>query len=64
MIFTNTILVLALAFPAVIRGTQYELVKEYAGSTFFDDWNFYGHCELQIMSATVSLLLKLHMLFR
>lgn len=64
MISANTILFLALAFPAVIRGTHYDLVKEYAGSTFFDDWNFYGHCELQIMSATVSLLLKLHMLFR
>jgi hypothetical protein len=58
---TNTILVLALGLPAAIRGTQYGLVKEYAGNTFFDEWNFYGHCELQIMSATVSLLLKLHM---
>jgi len=43
MISTNTILVLALALPAVIRGTQYGLVKEYAGNSFFDDWNFYGH---------------------
>ncbi|KAF8269396.1 glycoside hydrolase family 16 protein [Lactarius quietus] len=38
-----SILALALALPAVIRGTQYGLVKEYAGSTFFDDWNFYGY---------------------
>jgi hypothetical protein len=60
MISTNAILALALGLSAVIRGTQYGLVKEYAGNTFFDEWNFYGHCELRIMSMTVSLLLKLH----
>lgn len=24
---------------------QYNLVKEYAGERFFDDWTFYGHSE-------------------
>ena len=61
MISTNTILALTLALPAAIRGTQYGLVKEYAGSSFFDEWNFYGHCELQIVSVIVSLPLKRHM---
>ncbi|KAJ7205979.1 glycoside hydrolase family 16 protein [Mycena pura] len=28
--------------PTVLAATTYTLVKEYSGSTFFDDWNFYG----------------------
>lgn len=53
MLSTTSILALVLALSAVVRGTQYGLVKEYAGSSFFDDWNFYGNCELQIWSGTV-----------
>ena len=48
MLSTTSILALVLALLPVIRGTQYGLVKEYAGSSFFNDWNFYGSCELQI----------------
>lgn len=33
-----------LLLPAVVRATSYGLVKEYSGSTFFDDWDFYGNC--------------------
>lgn len=47
MLSLNSVLALALALPAVIRGTQYGLVKEYAGEHFFDEWEFYGHCELR-----------------
>jgi len=33
---------LALILPAIARA-QYNLVKEYSGSSFFDDWNFYDN---------------------
>ena len=37
---------LALALPALVRAAAtYSMVKEYAGTTFFDDWDFYGNCE-------------------
>lgn len=36
--------------PAVVQATSYGLVKEYVGSTFFDDWNFYGNCALLLLS--------------
>lgn len=45
--------------PAVVQATSYGLVKEYVGSTFFDDWNFYGNCallSLSLYSHTVPLL--------
>jgi hypothetical protein len=45
MLSTTSILALLFALPAAVRGTQYGLVKEYAGNGFFDDWNFYGSCE-------------------
>ena len=48
MLSTTSIIALVLALPPVITGTQYGLVKEYAGSGFFNDWDFYGSCELQI----------------
>src|SRR6266404_6870439 len=47
MLSSTSVLVLALALPAIIQGTQYGLVKEYAGTHFFDDWDFYGHCEIR-----------------
>jgi hypothetical protein len=28
--------------PGVLAATTYDMVKEYSGATFFDDWNFYG----------------------
>lgn len=28
-----------------VTAASYNLVKEYAGKTFFDDWTFYDHCE-------------------
>ena len=31
----------ALFFPAALAQTQYEMVKEYIGERFFDEWNFY-----------------------
>jgi hypothetical protein len=27
-----------------IATATYDLVKEYSGSSFFDGWDFYGHC--------------------
>ncbi|KAJ6602233.1 glycoside hydrolase family 16 protein [Mycena sp. CBHHK59/15] len=32
-----------LLLPGVLGATTYDMVKEYAGSSFFNDWNFYGH---------------------
>jgi len=40
---SRSFLALALALPTIVTATQYILVKEYAGSHFFDDWSFYGH---------------------
>jgi hypothetical protein len=28
--------------------TSYNMVKEFAGSTFFDDWTFYNNCLFSI----------------
>lgn len=33
----------AVALASAAAAAQLNLVKEYAGSTFFDDWDFYGH---------------------
>lgn len=32
-----------LGLESVSAATTYDMVKEYAGSTFFDGWDFYGH---------------------
>lgn len=53
MLSLSSVIALTLALSVVVRGTQYSLVKEYAGEHFFDEWDFYGHCELQIWSALV-----------
>ena len=45
MMSPRLILALVLALPSVVRAAQYSLVKEYAGTNFFDDWDFYGNCE-------------------
>ena len=34
----------SLLLPTAVLG-QYNLVKEYAGESFFDDWTFYNNCE-------------------
>ncbi|KAK0201545.1 glycoside hydrolase family 16 protein [Desarmillaria ectypa] len=41
----NLALLIALTFVAceLAAGTTYEMVKEYAGSGFFDDWKYYDH---------------------
>ncbi|KAF7296666.1 GH16 domain-containing protein [Mycena chlorophos] len=36
-------LLLSAALPSVLGATTYSMVKEYSGSGFFDDWNFYGN---------------------
>ncbi|KAF7299455.1 GH16 domain-containing protein [Mycena indigotica] len=38
-----SLLSVAALIPFSLAGTSYSLVKEYAGSTFFDEWDFYGH---------------------
>ncbi|KAH9987105.1 concanavalin A-like lectin/glucanase domain-containing protein [Russula vinacea] len=43
MISSRFFLVLALALPTIVTAVQYSIVKEYAGSNFFDDWVFYGN---------------------
>ena len=46
MVLSKSLCALALALPALVRaGASYSMVKEYAGTTFFDDWDFYGNCE-------------------
>jgi hypothetical protein len=44
MLSSRLSLALALALPTLVTATQYSIVKEYAGTNFFDDWNFYGNC--------------------
>ncbi|KAI9430999.1 glycoside hydrolase family 16 protein [Lactarius indigo] len=39
----STSILLALGLPSLVRGTQYALIKEYAGKNFFDDWDFFGN---------------------
>ncbi|KAH9066128.1 concanavalin A-like lectin/glucanase domain-containing protein [Lactarius deliciosus] len=38
-------ILLTLGLPALVRGTQYTLIKEYAGTKFFDDWDFFGNID-------------------
>ncbi|KAH9022295.1 glycoside hydrolase family 16 protein [Lactarius hengduanensis] len=38
-------ILLTLGLPALVRGTQYTLIKEYAGKHFFDDWDFFGNVD-------------------
>ena len=38
---------LSLPFFAILATADtYSMIKEYAGTHFFDDWTFYDHCEL------------------
>ena len=34
-----------LSLPAAVFAQEYNLVKEYSGQSFFDDWSFYGNGE-------------------
>ncbi|KAI0062967.1 glycoside hydrolase family 16 protein [Artomyces pyxidatus] len=43
MVSSKLATVLALAIPGLVGAQSYNLVKSYAGSTFFDDWTFYGN---------------------
>ncbi|OCH90440.1 hypothetical protein OBBRIDRAFT_793317 [Obba rivulosa] len=36
-------LLCSVALIAPVVKAQYQIVKDYSGSTFFDDWNFYGN---------------------
>jgi hypothetical protein len=44
MISSRVFLALVLALPTVVTAVPYNLVKEYAGANFFNDWDFYGNC--------------------
>lgn len=43
MTFASFTLALA-ACGLVSAATTYDMIKEYRGSGFFDDWTFYNHC--------------------
>jgi len=45
MVTSRSILTLVLALSSVVTAAQYGLVKEYVGTHFFDDWDYYGNCE-------------------
>jgi hypothetical protein len=45
MLSSTCIALLSLLLPGALAATKYDKVKEYSGPTFFDDWNFYGHCK-------------------
>ena len=37
-------------FPVAVRAAaQYDLVKEYAGESFFDEWTFYNNSEYELI---------------
>jgi hypothetical protein len=40
--------------PAVAHA-QYTLVKDYSGSSFFNDWTFYGNCGFLFVSFDVAI---------
>jgi len=30
-------------FPFVVLGQTFNAIQDYSGSTFFDEWDFFGH---------------------
>ncbi|KAJ7646203.1 glycoside hydrolase family 16 protein [Mycena rosella] len=38
----SSLALLSVVLPSALAATTYDMVKEYSGSTFFNDWNFYG----------------------
>ncbi|KAJ7134267.1 glycoside hydrolase family 16 protein [Mycena epipterygia] len=43
MLSPSSVAILSVLLPSALAATTYDMVKEYSGSTFFNDWNFYGH---------------------
>jgi hypothetical protein len=46
-------LISALVLPPIqltAATATYNMVKAYAGSTFFDDWQFYDHCRYLLLT--------------
>ncbi|KAJ7109083.1 glycoside hydrolase family 16 protein [Mycena crocata] len=39
---STSVALLSVLLPGALAATTYDMVKEYSGSTFFDDWDFYG----------------------
>ena len=48
-------LALVLALPTIVIAAEYSLVKEYAGTNFFDDWDFCGNCRVLTTFSLASL---------
>ena len=44
MISSRVFLALIFTLPTIVTAVQYNLIKDYAGSNFFNDWDFYGNC--------------------
>lgn len=44
------VVTLCLNVVAPVAGASYNIVKDFAGSTFFDDWDFFGSCEFLLQS--------------
>jgi len=47
MVFATLFPLLAVFIPfnaIPVAADSYDMVKEYAGQTFFDEWTFYDHC--------------------
>lgn len=50
-------LALLLPFATVpVSADTYDMVMEYAGQNFFDDWTFFNHCEFYLLSSVVMYL--------
>ena len=47
----TVICTLSLLFVGSVSA-QYDIVKEYAGQHFFDDWIFYDNCEFDLIFRT------------
>jgi hypothetical protein len=60
MISRRSFLALVLALPGVVTAVQYGLVKEYAGTNFFNGWDFYGNCEWPMTIIPFSRILSLN----
>lgn len=43
MISSRVSLALVFALPTIVTAVQYNLIKDYAGANFFNDWDFYGN---------------------
>lgn len=49
---------LCLNIVAPVAGASYDIVKDFAGSSFFDDWDFFGSCECFLQSNNKEILRK------